>query len=408
LILGAFDRFVYIHGQTLSNKSSWSKWCHRISTKSGSIILLILPIICSLPLAICNFLHAIIHTSLTNKTCTVQYTHGILISLLISFYLLPLLFSFFLHGKLIYFIRTRHNQHYLSTTAYILPMKRNNLTEFQAKRRLNQENPNLQDRLLVKPKHSSHRRFIMTNTETLGSTTTTMAALQSAPINPNNSSNSSQSSRSSTGTSSTSVTSPIVLYKINSQANANANRTVLLLVLLLSFYVFCWAPYNVYTWYHAYILTQSSDSPTNNFTLFYSLNQTLTTVLPNNIHADLRRIIYINYSLYLLSMISMCFSFIFYFSLNRQARQEFSRFIGCICPWMIHMQNKKQRQKYPKQSRQLQYRPRAPIQYPYKNDRIVKSRPPLINDLYKNVNSPQDGTPKRTVLNYGCQIQCCP
>ena len=31
-------------------------------------------------------------------------------------------------------------------------------------------------------------------------------------------------------------------------------------------------------------------------------------------------------------MISMCFSFIFYFSLNKQARRELSRLFGCICP----------------------------------------------------------------------------
>ena len=116
----------------------------------------------------------------------------------------------------------------------------------------------------------------MFNTETIGSTTTTTMAhnRQSPPLhrNTNNSSNSSQSSRSSTGTSSTSITSPIVLYKINSQANANANRTVLLLVLLLSFYVFCWAPYNIYTWSHVYQLTESpyaksynqTDSPHSN------------------------------------------------------------------------------------------------------------------------------------------------
>jgi hypothetical protein len=408
LILGAFDRFVYIHGHTSSDKSCWSRWYRRISTKSGSLILLILPIICSLPFAICNFLHAsILHTSLTNKTCTLQYTHGILIGLLISFYILPLLISFFLHAKLIYFIRTRHNQHYLTTTtAYILPMKRNNTIEFQSKRRLNQQNPNAYDRLLLKPKRSSHRHHMMTNTETLGSTITTTAAVQSPPLNPNNSSNSSQSSRSSTGTSSTSITSPIVLYKINSEANANANRTVLLLVLLLSFYVFCWAPYNIYTWLHAYELTQLSYRSKNNLTSFYILNQTISK---NNLNADLRRIIYINYSLYLLSMISMCFSFIFYFSLNKQARHEFSRFIGCICPWIIPIRNeKKQRRKYPKEPRQLQYRTRFQNQHVYNNDRIKKSPSSLLDDRYKHMNYLKNDTPKRTVLNYGCQIQCCP
>jgi hypothetical protein len=289
-------------------------------------------------------------------------------------------------------------------------MKRNNTIEFQSKRRSNKDNPNQHDRLLLQPKHSSHRRVVTTNTETLGSTTTTtMAAVQSAPLNPpNNSSNSSQSSRSSTGTNSASITSPIVLYKINSQANANANRTVLLLVLLLSFYVFCWAPYNIYTWHHAYQLTQSSNHRIYNLTSSNELNQTIPTFFTNNLHADLRRIIYINYSLYLLSMVSMCFSFIFYFSLNKQARREFSHFIGCICPWIIHIRSEKRRRKYPKQSRELPYRARFQDQHPYKNDRVKKSPSSLLNKRHKNVNHPQNGTSKRTVLNYGCQIQCCP
>jgi len=342
----------------------------------------------------------------------VQYTHGILIFLLISFYILPLLFSFFLHGKLIYFIRTRHNEHYLTTTAYVLPMKRSNTTEFQSKRHSNMTNLNPHDQLLLQPKMSSHRRFRTTNTETNG---TTITALQSA--NPNNSSNSSQSSRSSTGASSTSVTSPIVLYKLNSQANANANRTVLLLVLLLSFYVFCWAPHNIYTWYQGYKLTQSSSTgrTINNSTSSIDVNQTSTIRSVNNHNADIRRIIFINYSLYLLSMVSMCFSFIFYFSLNKQARREFSRFTGCICPQVNYSKNQKQRQKYPQKeqnkSNHLQYRIRYQNQYPYINERIKVSPPLLLNDRYNHIkrsNHPPNDTSKRTVLNYGCQIQCCP
>ncbi|CAF3322758.1 unnamed protein product [Rotaria sp. Silwood1] len=63
---GALDRFVYIHGHVLSDKSSLSsKWYRRISTKSGSIILLILPILCSLPIAICNLLQA--HMAVANN-----------------------------------------------------------------------------------------------------------------------------------------------------------------------------------------------------------------------------------------------------------------------------------------------------------------------------------------------------
>ena len=85
-------------------------------------------------------LHAhIFFTPIKTNICMVQYTHGILISILISFYILPLLFSFFLHAKLIYFIRTRHDHHYLTPTTYILPMKRNNITEFQSKKRSNKE-----------------------------------------------------------------------------------------------------------------------------------------------------------------------------------------------------------------------------------------------------------------------------
>ncbi|CAF3224490.1 unnamed protein product [Rotaria sp. Silwood2] len=418
----AFDRFVYIHGHT-SSSSSWTKWCRRISTKSGSIILLILPIICSLPIAICNSLHAhVLHTSLTNKICIVQYTHGILIALLISFYLLPLVFSFFLHGKLIYFIRTRHNQYYLTKTAYLLPMKRNNTIETRLKQRSNEDNINYNPDFLLRPTNSYNRRLVTINTETMGPITTTTTAIAAAQLarlnqNINNSSNSSQSSRSSAATGSTTITPPIVLYKINSQANANANRTVLLLVLLLSFYVFCWAPYSIYTWHHAYKLTQSStlNSKENNLTLSFDFNQTISTLLTNNLNSDLRRIIFINYSLYLLSMISMCFSFIFYFLLNKQARREFAHFMRCFCPWIIHIPNKEQRQQFLRQeqtrSRQLKYRKRIQNQYPYKTERIKISQPSLINDRYnhiKRVNSPQNVTPKRTVLNYGCQIQCCP
>jgi hypothetical protein len=394
LILGAFDRFVYIHGHTSFNRSRWSKWCRRISTKSRSIILLILPIIFSFPLSICNCLYAnIVQTTINSKTCVVQHAHRLLIGLFILFHIIPLLFAFFLHAKLIYFIRRRHRQYYFPTKTYILPLKRDAIAEFQSKGRPNEVNSNPSDRLFLQPHISSNQRLILTNIETPGSTTTTMPAIQPAQLNVNNSSNSSQSSRSSTRKTSTSVTSPIVLYKINSQANANANRTVLLLVLLLSFYVFCWAPYNIYTWYHAYQLTQSFHFPylmsTNNSNFEISKN------IRNNLNSYLRRFIYINYCLYLLSMISMCFSFIFYFSLNKQARREFSRFIGCICPWIIPKRNLKQR----KQSRQFQFHGRFNNQSIYKNDRLPKSP----SSLFYHRND----TSKRIIGNYGCQIQCC-
>jgi hypothetical protein len=113
----------------------------------------------------------------------------------------------------------------------------------------------------------------------------------------------------------------------------------------------------------------------------------------------------------------MCFSFIFYFSLNKQARQEFSRFTGCVCPQINYSKNQKQRQRqnYPQKeqnkSRQLQYRIRYQNQYPYINERIKVSPPLLLNERYnhiKRTNDPPNDTSKRTVLNYGCQIRCCP
>jgi hypothetical protein len=287
-------------------------------------------------------------------------------------------------------------------------MKRNNIIEFQSKKTSNKETTiSPYNRLLLLPKYSSRRRFILFNTETIGSsTTTTMAAGQSAPMN--NSSNSSQSSRSSTATSSTSTTSPIILYKINSQANANANRTVLLLVLLLSFYVFCWAPYNIHAWLHAYQITSSSLSNDSNETVATKTSST------NNLSADLRRFIFLNYALYLLSMVSMCFSFVFYFSLNKHARREFSRFIGCICPRVIRRRSDQKKQKYPKQEKErsgrVQYRARFHNQSPYKTDRNNISPPTLRKNRYnyeERIKSPKPGTSQRTVLNYGCQIQCC-
>ncbi|CAF1333136.1 unnamed protein product [Adineta steineri] len=426
-LLGAFDRFVYIHGHTSSRTSSWSKWCRRVSTKSGSIILLILPIICSLPLAICNMLHAnILPKYFTKKSCIVQYTNKILISVLISFYILPIFLAFFLHAKLIYFIRSRHNQRYLTKRAYILPTKRNNTAETHVQKRSNKHNVLSHEHLHLTPKQSSHRRLVLSNSETAGSTATTitMGAAQLTPLNsnPNNSSQSSQSSRSSTATSSTSISSPIILYQINSQANANANRTVLLLVLLLSFYVLCWAPYNIYTWHHVYQITPRSLSPLNRTINPFAVssssnehNQTLSILTLNNRNTDLRRFIFINYSLYLLSMISMCFSFIFYFALNKQARQQFSHLIGCICPWTVSRQNEQKRQNFLKEDhnaiRRLNYRGRYHTQYPYLDERVKRARPLLLNDRYNHTKKqayPQNGASKRMVLNYGCQVQCCP
>jgi hypothetical protein len=259
----------------------------------------------------------------------------------------------------------------------MLQMKRTNPRNSQImiqkqKRIPNQTIPN-QNQQLLQPKilQNKTRRIVMFNTETIRnkpatvSTTTAIEAARQAGIN--HSSNSSGSSHSSNGTI---HTSPIILYKINSRANANAKRTILLLVLLLSFYVLCWAPYNIYTWNHAYQLTKINQNESFiNPTLFNDFNQTISW-LTDNLHADLRRVIFINYSLYLLSMISMCFSFIFYFSLNKQARHEFLSIIGCICPRFKRRKNmSKQNDQKP---RGLQYNTRYQHHYP-KNDQRPKT-----------------------------------
>ena len=444
--LGAFDRFVYIYGHTSTDQSLWSTWCRQISTKSCSMILLFLPILCSLPIAICNLLHAhVLHTSSKMQICIVQYTHKILISFLIFFYILPLLFSFFLHGRLIYFIRSRHNQHYFTTT--------NPTTSFQSlhekyrlsngqsmtskqRRILNQVIVNRNEQLIQvkKANPKSNRRTVVFNVNSnrnspgSGMTTmTTIAAVQQ--VGTNHSSVSSASSRSSNGTAYASLPSSIVLYKINSQANANAKRTVLLLVLLLSSYVLCWAPYNIYTWTHVYQLTTNRYENNYNRTYFNDVNESMAT-LPNSLHADLRRMIFINYSLYLLSMISMCFSFIFYFSLNKQARRELTSVIGCICPWShghIRPGNPTKNSK----KKGLLYHTRYQNYYPGNNPILSTTQnnnqrmktttfkthrtltPPINqNQLKRNVNplfsKLDNGSVKRPVLNYGCHVQCCP
>ncbi len=367
------------------------------------------------------------------KICIVQYTHKILISFLIFFYVLPILFSFFLHAKLIYFIRSKHHQHYLTTASYIIPMKRTNISDskiiIQNQRRIPNQSILKHNQQLLQPKivNNKNRRIVMFNTDTIRNTagtimtTTTAAAVAGQQVATNNSSNSSGSSRSSNGASFTSMTSPIIQYKINSQANANAKRTVLLLVLLLSFYVLCWAPYNIYTWNHAYQLTtnRQNDSLINRALLF-DFNQTIIS-LTDNLHADLRRIIFINYSLYLLSMISMCFSFIFYFSLNKQARRELTSIFGCVCPWFIDVRNRTQtktnnsKQKY-EEPKALQYHTRYRHHYPHNiNDQRVKTikfkthrtfippTPLLINQ--QTIDKP---LLKRTKHIYGCHVECCP
>lgn len=389
IFLGALDRFVYVHSHTSLRRPLWSKWFRCLSKKSNSMFLLILPMIFSFPLAISNFFYTnLMETSSGNKICLVQYGHGVLIGLLILFYLLPLLFSFLLHGKLIYFIRSRQSLYYLTPTTYVGPRKGFENIELQSNKRRDRKNSSPELVFLAEPKRFLCRPMMMTTTEILPSTTTTiMPTIRSARINRHSSLNSSRSSRSSNGTNPSSTsTSRIILYKINSQANANANRTVLLLVLLLSFYVFCWAPYNIYTWRYAYLLTRSSLKMDNrSLTLLNESHRTFPLFSSNNFQSDLRRIIYVNYSLYLLSMISMCFSFIFYFSLNKQARYELSRFIGCICPWRKSIQQEKIRQK-PYHHRPYHYSHR----------------------MKHSLDEQSEDRPRRNIFNYGCQIQCCP
>ncbi|CAF0756717.1 unnamed protein product [Adineta ricciae] len=185
------------------------------------------------------------------------------------------------------------------------------------------------------PPRKSMKKAVMFNTDTVGNTAGTYMTTTTAgqPMGPNHSSNSSTTSRSSNETTYTSMTSPIILYKINLQANANARRTVLLLILLLSFYVLCWAPYNIFAWHHIYKTAGNSNEtePFLHRSLAIDFNVTDLSMMEST-RSSLQRFIYIHHSLYLLSMMSMCFSFIFYFSLNKQARHEFSYFIDCLCP----------------------------------------------------------------------------
>ncbi|CAF0776553.1 unnamed protein product [Rotaria sp. Silwood1] len=388
-LLGALDRFVYIHGHILSDKSSLSsKWYRRISTKSGSIILLILPILCSLPIAICNLLQAhVLRTSSTMKICIVQHTHGILISFLIFFYILPLLFSFFLHAKLIYFIHAKHQRRYSrqKKSSNRLLMKHNNTSASQmivqkkgSGQHQNVFNNNRQAlQLNIINTKTLNRNIAMSNNDAIINAVDAINISTAAGqrTGKHNSSSSSASSRSTTRTGFTSPVSPASHYANSTRANANAKRTVFLLVLLLSFYVLCWAPYNIYTWHHAYQLTTKTQNQTlSNRTLRFDFNQTIVSST-YNLHADLRRFIFINYSLYLLSMISMCFSFIFYFSLNKQARHEFSRMIACSCPRIFVNHYKTQRQQYPRQeyigARCLQYHAKYENNYQQNNQRVL-------------------------------------
>ena len=129
-------------------------------------------------------------------------------------------------------------------------------------------------------------------------------------------------------------------------------------------------------------------------------------------------------------MISMCFSFIFYFSLNKQARRELMLIIDCLCPWVIHIRSGNQRRSHsrdkPPNPRGLIYHTRYQRNPPMNNlnnQRIKTTKfkthsvyvPPTagVNSPNKNHFSPnisidENELQKRTILNYGCHIQCCP
>jgi len=127
-------------------------------------------------------------------------------------------------------------------------------------------------------------------------------------------------------------------------------------------------------------------------------------------------------------MISMCFSFIFYFSLNKQARRELTSIFGCICPWSIDIRNRtnNSKQKYEK-PKALKYHTRYQYHYPHNNDNqrvkttkfkthttFIPPTPLLINQqkTKNHINSFQpkidNAVSKRTKLKYGCHVECCP
>jgi hypothetical protein len=230
--------------------------------------------------------------------------------------------------------------------------------------------------------------------------------------------------------------SQMTLYKINFQANANAKRTVLLLVLLLSSYVLCWAPYNIYTWRNAYRLVNTvADHKRSTSFPNVDFNRTLTPALIQHFHTDLKRIIFVNYTLYLLSMISTCFSFIFYFALNKQARRELTRLMGCVCPCWIST-HRHERKAPPPNLNQLRMRPfhsttkeepKYKIIFPISNLNTPKHRSNINDGSMKrksNRSAPVKYTnsfnmnrgltilseplpAKHTLFAYGCHIECC-
>ena len=210
-----------MHGYNASHSSSSSRWCPVISTKSGSIAILLLPILCSLPLAVCSTLHANISYSFSgHKTrYTPHYNHQLLIAVLISFCIMPIVFSFALHAKVIHFIHCRPSPDYLTQATHVLPSKRHELVDSHPQRRPQPQLTPLQNQLVLPPLTLSCQRFVYLNRRTLAAST------------------SSQSGASSNKLTSKSITPPAVLGKINCQANANGNRSVLLMILLLSVYV---------------------------------------------------------------------------------------------------------------------------------------------------------------------------
>ncbi|CAF0744816.1 unnamed protein product [Didymodactylos carnosus] len=339
-LLGAIDRFIFVYVQTTTTRSTWTKCKQWLSTKKCSLVLLIIPIIVSLPVAITNTLHSyVLRTSKHMMTCVVQYTqYKIIIIILVSFYILPIILSLFLHVKLIHYIRSRHEQQYITT--YLLPPTnsiRQNYLAINSKTNYHRIAAN--SATFINP--NSKRRRRMCNITTVETHQTNInTAIITSPTSPTTQSSASSGSSSTTNASSTIYPPcPIVIYKMNAQACANARKTVLLLVSLLTFYVFCWAPYNIYTWIHAYQVIETEKKTSysiNNLTnssdvfVFNNPSSIIDSPKSTSFHSDLKRIILINYSLYFLSVVSMCFSFIFYFTLNKQARLEFKRLFSFI------------------------------------------------------------------------------
>ncbi|CAF1129626.1 unnamed protein product [Didymodactylos carnosus] len=412
-LLGAIDRFVYVYGQTMTTQSIWSKCNQSFSSKKNSFVLLFIPLIVSLPIAITNTLHSyVIRSPKRMMTCVVQYTqYKFIIIILVSFYILPIILSFILHTKLIYYIRSRHKQQYITT--YLLPPTnsiRHNYQTMDLKVNYDPSMPNRTTLLKINPRHRHRMHNTTTETRpTKGTTNTT-----NSPTSPTAQSSASSGSSTTTNTnSSIHVSRPIVIYKLNSQACANARKTVILLVTLLTFYVCCWAPSNIYTWIHTYQLIETEKKTTfsiKNLTNNHDISTSNYTSLINNLpkstsfHSNLKRMILINYSLYFLSVISMWFSFIFYFTLNKQARLELKRLLS----FTIYCGSRRKQPKHRYQ--QQQYLPVIKYNYTinhynYSSHRQSKKKQKLVNINSKDYKNTVMCN-RHITVKYGCNVKC--